>query len=92
MSYNLLIASLSDKQTALSYINLCTNKNDFLLGLYNIAIAQGGIEKLSKKLDIDKDIIHQSLSPHNNPPLKIIISIINALDLKLELDYRKFFE
>jgi len=91
---DLLIESLKDPKEALSYLNAileecydCDEKESqklLLLALSNIAQAQGGIAKLSKKSGLGRESLYKTLSPTGNPKLTTLTTVIHAMGFDLK--------
>lgn len=87
-----LIEYLKDHDEAVAYLNAAWEeslKGDeesqqlFLLALRNVAEAQGGLGKLARKVHIRREQLYRVLSPKGNPGLRIIRSLLTALDVNL---------
>jgi probable addiction module antidote protein len=87
-----LIEDLKDRDEAVAYLNAAWEesiKGDnesqqlFLLALRNVAEAQGGLGKLARKVHIRREQLYRILSRKGNPGLKIIRTLLIALDVNL---------
>jgi len=89
-----LIESLKDPKEALGYLNAiieeCHDCDEdeaqklLLLALSNIAQAQGGIAKLSKKSGLGRESLYKTLSPNGNPRLTTLTNVIHAMGFDLK--------
>jgi len=91
---DMLIESLKDPKEALAYLNSileechdCDEEESqklLLLALNNIAQAQGGIAKLSKKSGLGRESLYKTLSPKGNPKLTTLTNVIHAMGFDLK--------
>jgi probable addiction module antidote protein len=93
---DLLIKALKDPQEALAYLNAileeCKDETEesqklLLMALKDIAEAQGGMAKLSKKTGLGRESLYKTLSVKGNPRFKTLSTLVNAMgfDLKFSL-------
>jgi probable addiction module antidote protein len=88
MKNDLSVESLKDPEEALGHLNVTLKFNvesDFIFALYNVAIAQGGFNKLAEKTGFGRESLYKTLTPHNNPRFATIVTIIRALGYDLQL-------
>ncbi len=87
-----LIDDLADHDEAVAYLNAAWEeslKGDeesqqlFLLALRNVAEAQGGLGKLARRVRIRREQLYRILSKRGNPGLRIIRTLLIALDVNL---------
>jgi len=91
---DMLIEALKDPKEALGYLNAileecqdCDEKEAqklLLSALNNIAQAQGGITKLSKKSGLGRESLYKTLSPKGNPKLTTLTNVIHAMGFDLK--------
>ncbi|MBA8667778.1 putative addiction module antidote protein [Holosporaceae bacterium 'Namur'] len=88
----LLVERLKNPQEAQAYLEVAINefiedhdKTSFLYAIKVIAIAQGGLSKLSKKTHLNRQNLYKALSNKGNPKLDTIGSIINGLGFKINI-------
>ena len=60
----------------------------FLLALRNVAEAQGGLLKLSKKAKLNRANLYRMLSHKGNPELFSLESLLEAFGLRLAVEIR----
>lgn len=79
-----LISSLKDSEEATAYLNAALEGGDikvFLLALYNVIQARGGVTKLSEKTRKSRTSIYKALSAEGNPYLKNINDMLQAIGM-----------
>jgi len=77
---------LSDPEEAIGYLNTCLEEEDpglFLLALQDVIRAQGGMAKVSKKTQLNREGLYDMLSKKGNPRLSSLEAVLEALGLKL---------
>lgn len=77
---------LADPEEAIGYLNTCLEEDDpglFLLALQDVIRAQGGMAKVSKKTQLNREGLYDMLSKKGNPRLSSLEAILEALGLKL---------
>ena len=73
---------------AVEYLNAAledTDRRVFLLALKDVAKAFGGMTKLSRKSKIAREHLYTTLSEAGNPGFFKLNSVLNALNLKIEI-------
>lgn len=81
-----LLKRLKDPKEAAAYLNAALDDEDpevFLLALKDIAEAHGGISKLAKHTELNRESLYRTLSPRGNPRLTSLIAILHACKLDL---------
>ena len=85
-----LIASLKDVDEAEAYLQVALEEYDhdgdyeaFMLALKNLAEAQGGMQKLSRKAHLNRENLCRVLSRSGNITLETLSKIIHALGFRL---------
>ncbi len=81
-----LLKSLKDPVYASEYLNAVMKEGDvnFLLeALRDVAEAQGGITKLSRKTKLNRANLYQMMSAHGNPRIHSIESVLKVFGLKI---------
>lgn len=81
-----LDSRLADPEEAIGYLNTCLEEEDpglFLLALQDVIRAQGGMAKVSKKAQLNREGLYDMLSKKGNPRLSSLEAILEALGLKL---------
>lgn len=83
-----LLKRLQDPKEAAAYLNAALDDEDpevFLLALKDIAEAHGGISKLAKESELNRESLYRTLSSRGNPRLTSLVAILNACDLHLSI-------
>lgn len=87
---NLLSEELSDPGSASMYLQIALEEFEkdkdtkaFLTSLRNIAEAQGGLTRLSKKASLNRQNLYKALSGRGNPKLDTLLTILNCIGLRL---------
>ena len=86
-----LINSLKDPKEAVGYLNAALeggNIQVFLLALYNVIQAQGGISKLSENTHKSRTSLYKALSRKGNPYLKSTNEILTAIGMHFQIAHR----
>ena len=90
----LLMQDLQDPKEAIAYLNAAleeSQKGDeesqklLLIALKNVADAQGGVAKLSKKTGLGRESLYKTLSLKGNPRFNTLASLLNAMGFELTL-------
>ena len=83
---------LQDRDEAIGYLEVALEDYEetldlecFLLALKDVANAQGGIGKLSKKTNLNRQGLYRALSKDGNPRLETLVSILKTLGLRLSV-------
>src|SRR3990167_1456737 len=81
-----LIHSLKNKKEAAIYLQVALEEYQkdgdleaFLLALRHVAEAQGGVGKLSKKTELNRESLYNTLSHKGNPRLQTIGLLLKGL-------------
>ena len=82
-----LLEELADPEEAAGYLSACLAEDSevFLLGLRDVAKAQGGMTRLSEETELTREALYRMLSEDGNPTFSSISAIIDCLGLKLKL-------
>lgn len=87
-----LINSLKNKKQATAFLQVSLDdyQNDgdleaFLLALRQVAEAQGGIGKLSKKIHLNRESLYKTLSSKGNPKLQTIGMVLKGLGFEFHI-------
>lgn len=80
-----LIAQLHDADEAAAYLTACYEESEevFLQGLRNVVEARGGIGKLSKLTELNRESLYRMLSEDGNPRLSSLGTVLDALGMQL---------
>ena len=85
-----LIKRLGDHVYAAHYLNAALEDTDsasnirFLIALRDVAIANG-VTNLARKTKLGRESLYKTLSKAGNPTFLTLISILNAIGLKLAI-------
>lgn len=92
-----LIEELKDPEFAQEYLNIAleeynkdNNLEALLLALKDVAMAQGGIQKLAKQTHLNRQNLYRVLSAKSEPKINTMESILNGLGFQLAI--KKMFE
>jgi probable addiction module antidote protein len=95
MDNQLLVGSLKDQEEACNYLNDMLkyfDEPDFIFALYNVVIAQGGLNQLAEKTGLGRESLYKTLTPHTDPRFNTICTIIKALGYEIQfLPVKKSF-
>ena len=81
-----LIESLKDPEDAAGYLSAALEEGDiksFLLALYHVIQAQGGVAMVAKKSRKSRTSLYKALSEEGNPYLKSTSEILHAIGFHL---------
>jgi probable addiction module antidote protein len=84
-----LIKSLKDPESAAHYLTACMEDPDpnvFLLGLRDVAEAQGGLRQLSRRTGLNRENLYRMLSKSGNPAIRSLDSVLFSLGLRLAVE------
>ena len=88
-----LIASLKNPKEAFGYLQAAleeyqedNNLEAFLVALKNVASAQGGMAKLAKATQLNRQNLYRILSEKGNPRLDNFGAILKGLGFKLSIE------
>jgi probable addiction module antidote protein len=88
------LEELKDPEKVKAYIDVALEEyqrdNDveaFLLALRDVAEAQGGLGELAKRTGLNRPNIYKVLSPHGNPRINTIGTILRSMGLRLSVDF-----
>lgn len=81
-----MIKYLKDPAVASSYLTAAFEEGDkylFLVALKDVVEARGGISKLSKTSNLNREHLYRVLSKKGNPEIYTLQTILEALGLRL---------
>ncbi len=83
---DLLYQDLKDLDYAAGYLTACLEEGEdvFLLGVRDVAQAQGGMSKLSRSTELNRENLYDMLSKDGNPRLSSINSILGELGIEIK--------
>lgn len=78
-----LLEELKDLDYAAGYLTACLEEGEdvFLLGIRQIAKAQGGMKALSSVTQLNRENLYDMLSKHGNPRLSSLSNILKKLGI-----------
>jgi probable addiction module antidote protein len=81
-----LLEDLADPQEAAGYLSACLDEGPevFLLGLRDVAKAQGGMTKLARDAQLAREPLYRMLSDEGNPTFASISAIVRSLGIRLQ--------
>jgi probable addiction module antidote protein len=81
-----LLEELKDLEYAAGYLTACLDEGEdvFLLGIRDVAKAQGGMTALAKGTELNRESLYDMLSEDGNPRLKSLTKVVDSLGFKLE--------
>lgn len=85
---DVLDEDLSDPTEAAGYLDACLEAGDpeaFLLGLRDVARAQGGLTQLAESTRLNREHLYRMLSEEGNPELRSLETLLDALGLRLSV-------
>lgn len=83
-----LLKRLQDPKESAAYLNAALEDDDpevFLLALKDIAESHGGISRLAKETELNRESLYRTLSPRGNPRLTSLVSILHACELDINI-------
>ncbi len=82
-----LLEELKDLEYAAGYLTACLEEgeNVFLLGIRNVAKAQGGMKALSEAANLNRESLYDMLSKSGNPLFSSITTVLDKLGFELAL-------
>jgi probable addiction module antidote protein len=83
-----LIKALRDPREALGYLNATLEDGDpevFLMGLRDVAEAQGGIAAVAEAAKLNRENLYRMLSDRGNPELRSLDALLHALGFRLSI-------
>ena len=89
ISYNeRLYERLKNPKEAAAYLNAALEDADpriFLIALKDIAEAHGGMARLAKEAELNRESLYRTLSTRGNPRWDSLISILDAFNLHVTI-------
>ncbi len=81
-----LLERLSDPDYAAGYLSACAaeGKDEFLLGLRNVADALGGVGQLAAETDLNRQGLYDMLAEGGNPRLSSLFSVLDAVGMHFQ--------
>ncbi|OGG50017.1 MAG: putative addiction module antidote protein [Candidatus Handelsmanbacteria bacterium RIFCSPLOWO2_12_FULL_64_10] len=89
---NSLLESLKDLREAEAYLNASLEENDptlFLSALRNVAEAQGGVSKFSRRAKLNRESLYRMLSRRGNPQWDSLTRLLKVMGLRLSVGRKR---
>lgn len=86
-----LLKQLQNSEEAASYLNAALQDDDphaFLLALRDITEAQGGMSRLAKESELNRENLYRTLSMRGNPRFFNLLAVLDAFGLELSIHAR----
>ena len=86
-----LLKQLQDPEEAAAYLNAALQDDDpyaFLLALRDIAEAKGGMTRLAKQSDLNRENLYRTLSSRGNPRFFNLLAVLDAFGLDFTIHAR----
>jgi probable addiction module antidote protein len=86
-----LLEQLKDPEEAAAYLNAALHDEDpyaFLLAMRDIAEAQGGMSRLAKHSELNRENLYRTLSMRGNPRFFNLLAVLDAFGLELSIHSR----
>jgi probable addiction module antidote protein len=83
-----LYKRLQNPKAAAAYLNAALDDEDpkvFLIALKDIADANGGVAKLAKETELNRENLYRTLSQRGNPRLQSLMAILQACRLDISI-------
>jgi probable addiction module antidote protein len=87
-----LLKDLQDPEYAKTYLSVALEEYEqdkdasaFLTALRDVAEAQGGLTRLSKRTHLNRQNLYKALSPKGNPRLETIDTLLHGLGFRLDI-------
>lgn len=83
---------LKSKKAIAAYVNAALDDGDpavLLQALRTVAEARGGMSVLAKAAGVSRESLYRTLSADGNPKIDTLISLLEAMDLKLSVEPRE---
>ena len=82
----ILFPRLQDPEMAAGYLTACLEEGPdvFLLGVKDVVEALGGIAKLAKSTELNREGLYDMLSKNGNPRLSSLTRIVSKLGFRMQ--------
>jgi len=84
-----LVEALKDPEEAAEYLTAALEDGDpevFLLALRTVADAHGGMGRLSRAANLNRESLYRMLSGQGNPRLRSLDALLHAMGLRLAVE------
>lgn len=89
VSYNeRLYERLKNPKEAAAYLNAALEDEDprvFLIALKDVAEAHGGLSKLAREAELNRENLYRTLSTRGNPRWDSLLSILDVFNLHIKI-------
>ena len=81
-----LLEKLKDLDYAAGYLTACLEEGEdvFLVGVRNVAQAQGGLRAISKSTSLNREGLYAMLSKRGNPRLSSLTSVLDTIGIRVQ--------
>lgn len=81
---------LQDREYAAEYLSACASEGQeaLLVGLKDVAKAQGGVGQLAKETALNRESLYRMLSDEGNPTLESVLLVLDSLGIELQFAMR----
>ena len=83
-----LFKRLQNSKESAAYLNAALEDEDprvFLVALKDVAEAHGGLSKLAKEAELNRESLYRTLSPRGNPRLESLVAILDVFNLHISI-------
>lgn len=87
-----LLQELQDSKFAVAYLNAALVDEDprvFLAAIKDVVSAQSSMSAIATKTNLNRENLYRMLSENGNPKITSITQVLQALGLKLSIDFAK---
>ncbi|MDN3505633.1 MAG: putative addiction module antidote protein [Simkaniaceae bacterium] len=84
-----LFQRLKNPKEAAAYLNAALEDEDprvFLVALKDVTEAHGGMTKLARETELNRENLYRTLSTRGNPRLDSLVSILEGLNLHISIE------
>jgi probable addiction module antidote protein len=88
LSESLLVEDLRDPEFSAAYLEDVLKNGSmesFLLAIRNVAVANGGMKKISKSTKLGRESMYKALSKSGNPQFSTLLNILNDVGLRFSV-------
>lgn len=82
---------LQDPEYAAGYLSSCAaeGQDALLVGLKDVANAQGGVGQLAKNTALNRESLYRMLSDGGNPTLESVLLVLDSLGIEMQFSMRE---
>ncbi len=88
LSESSIVNDLQDPEFAAGYLEDVLKKGNmdsFLLAIRNVALANGGMQKLAIRTQLGRESMYKALSEDGNPQFSTLQTILNKMGLRFSI-------